>query len=182
MIWRMDGEKFSFASASNAPRKERLQYACPQGRCVWISRWHSSALIAWKQLSGVARCIFISLMTMRGGRLLKITKAVSKRKIHVKILALGQSASLLMARCVSEPDEFFTSRIFLPFKLMSTHLGIVQMSGCRDSDISCCLSSSERRATRLQQSQFVRKLTETKVANLFRRIRLLLESVPSQFW
>lgn len=27
MIWRMDGEKVSFASASNAPRKERLQYA-----------------------------------------------------------------------------------------------------------------------------------------------------------
>ena len=34
MIWRMDGENVSLASASNAPRKESLQYGCPQGRYV----------------------------------------------------------------------------------------------------------------------------------------------------
>lgn len=65
---------------------------------------------------------------------------------------------------------------------MPAHLSIIQMSGCRDTDISCRLSNDERRETRLQYPQFLRKLTDTNVANLFRRIRLLLESVPSQFW
>ena len=61
----------------------------------------------------------------------------------MKTLALSQSESLLMARCVFEPDEFFTCRIFLPFELMPTHLSIVQMGGCRDTDISCRLSTGK---------------------------------------
>lgn len=100
----------------------------------------------------------------------------------MKILALGQSESPLMARHVSEPDEFFTSRIFLPFKFMPAHLSIIQVSGGRDTDISCRLSNDERRETGLRYSGFLGKLTDTNVENLFRRIRLLLESVPSQFW
>lgn len=36
---------------------------------------HSSAVAAWKQPSGRAKCTFISLITIRGGRLLKETKA-----------------------------------------------------------------------------------------------------------
>lgn len=48
---------------------------------------HSSPVAAWKQPSGLAMCIFISLITIRGGRLLKVTNAWSTRNIQRKMLS-----------------------------------------------------------------------------------------------
>lgn len=80
------GVMVSRQTVSIASRRSRLQNGLPGGIHWYISSMHSSAVGAWKQASGVAMCIFISLMTIRCGRLLKMTKAVSRRKIHVKDL------------------------------------------------------------------------------------------------
>lgn len=53
----------------------------------WSSSKHSSPVAAWKQPSGRAMCIFISLITIRGGRLLNVTKAWSRRNIQRKMLS-----------------------------------------------------------------------------------------------
>ena len=51
-------------------------------------------MAAWKQPSGLAMCIFISLITIRGGRLLNVMKAWSSRNTHRKML------SRELVRCV----------------------------------------------------------------------------------
>lgn len=73
---------------STAPRKVRFFITAERWSHCCISRAHWSPVGAWKQASGQAKCISISLMTSRGGRLLKTTKALSKRNIHKNVLRL----------------------------------------------------------------------------------------------
>lgn len=49
----------------------------------------------------------------------------------------------MLIRPVAEPDQFFASGIFLPPKLMPTHLSIVQMCCCCDSNVSCRLVTGQ---------------------------------------
>lgn len=69
-----------------ASRSKRLQKGVDGPATAPICAKQSSGVAAWKHDSGQAMCIFISLMTIRCGRLLKMTKAVSRRKIQVNIL------------------------------------------------------------------------------------------------
>ena len=55
---------------------DRLEYLQ-----VLISAKHCSAVEAWKHGSGHAISVLSSLMTILGGRLLNMTKAVSSRNI-----------------------------------------------------------------------------------------------------
>lgn len=77
-----------------ASRSKRLQKGVDGPATAPICAKQSSGVAAWKHDSGQAMCIFISLMTIRCGRLLKMTKAVSRRKIQVNILLGSVSTSV----------------------------------------------------------------------------------------
>lgn len=80
---------------------------------------HSSAVLAWKQDSGQAIRICSSLMTIRGGRLLKITKEVSSKKTHRKVLERFISHLANRQKQALLPCELFLSNKFTPAKIVS---------------------------------------------------------------
>jgi hypothetical protein len=78
--------RLSLQSVWKALHSETFQYGLSGGRNNCSCSKHSSAVSAWKHASGTAVLIFISLITIRGGRLLKMMKAVSRRNIQVRSL------------------------------------------------------------------------------------------------
>jgi hypothetical protein len=83
---RMSLEKDLPQKLSTTSRKVMFRNSVDRKCQFCSSRAHSVDVLAWKAASGNAICMLISLMTILGGRLLKITNAWSRRYIQRKIL------------------------------------------------------------------------------------------------
>jgi hypothetical protein len=84
--------------------------------------------------------IFISLITILGGRLLKMTNAVSRRKIQMNTLEGNEELARLCYTSLdrrNRPYKFFSEDEFSPVETMDAMLCIITVPSLVDADVSC---------------------------------------------